>query len=339
MKKIMVFLIVVVLLCTQVSVFAQNEKLHLGAVMIDFTNQFFVDMMEAGNVAAEDYNVDISWKSADGNIDTQIALMENFIEQGVDCILVNPIDNDALITVVQEAADAGIPVVVMAGLVDHPFAVNTLYNDYEDTKLIAKIGAKLIGEKGKVALLYGNKGNVVSDLRQAGYVDAMKEFPEITLIEQPTDWNPATGQQVTQDILAANPDLSLLHCVSDSVTIAALQSVIAAGKQDQVRITSYDGNEAACKLVESGEFYLDLLTGSKRVGYWNVKIGAKLAAGEKAPSSILYLPSHFVMTDEVAAQVKEWGLAEGISILSPQEAIEMADNYQADLGPTSTTEW
>lgn len=339
MKKLIYFFMIVLILVSAFSVGAQDKKLQLGAVMIDFTNQFFVDMMEAGNVAAEDYNVDISWKSADGNIDTQIALMENFIEQKVDCILVNPIDNDSLITVIQEAADAGIPVVVMAGLVDHEHAVNTLYNDYEDTKRIAQIGAKLIGEKGKVALLYGNKGNVVSDLRQQGYLDAMAEFPEIELLEQPTDWDPAKGQQVTQDILAANPDLALLHCVSDAVTIGAQQAVIAAGKQDQVQITSYDGNKEACDLVEKGEFYLDLLTGSKRVGYWNVKIGAKLASGIKAPSNILYLPSHFVMTEEVEKQVREWGLADGISILRPQEAIEMAENYQADLGPNSTNEW
>jgi len=338
MKKILIVTLLLLMLVTS-TVFGQEERYQLGAIMIDFTNQFFVDMMEAGNVAAEDYNVDISWKSADGNIDTQIALMENFIEQKVDCILINPIDNDALIAVTEEAANAGIPVVVMAGIVDHEFAVNTLYNDFEDTKRIAQIGAKLIGEKGKIALLYGNKGNVVSDLRQAGYEEAMKDYPDITFLMQPTDWDPVKGQQVMQDLIAANSDLNLIHSVSDAVTIGAQQAIIAAGKEDEIKITSYDGNTAACERVESGDFYLTLLTGSKRVGYWNIKIGAKLAAGEVPPSHMLYLPSHFVMTDEFAAQVAEWGLADGISILDPQEAIAMAENYQADLGPTSDVEW
>ena len=142
-----------------------------------------------------------------------------------------------------------------------------------------------------------------------------------------------------QDLIAANPDLNLMHSVSDAVTIGAQQAIIAAGKEDEIKITSYDGNTAACERVESGDFYLTLLTGSKRVGYWNIKIGAKLAAGEVPPSHMLYLPSHFVMTDEFAAQVAEWGLADGISILDPQEAITMAENYQADLGPTSDVEW
>jgi len=142
-----------------------------------------------------------------------------------------------------------------------------------------------------------------------------------------------------QDLIAANPDLKLMHCVSDAVTIGAQQSIIAAGLQDQIKITSYDGNAAACELVEKGEFYCTLLTGSKRVGYWNVKIAAKMANGERPPEKILYLPSHLVLTDEIKAKAEEWGLLEGVSVLTPQEAIVMGDAYQADLGPTSSNTW
>lgn len=318
---------------------APAAKKKLGVVMIDLVNQFFVDMMEAGNVAAKDYNVDVTWKSADGNLDNQIALMENFIEQKVDCILVNPIDNDALKSVIEKAANAGIPTVTMAGIVDNPNNYNTLYNDYADTKTIAEIDAKVIGEKGKVALLYGNKGNVVSDLREKGFMEGMAKYPGITVISQPTDWDPAKGQKVAQDIVAANKDLKLLHCVSDAVTIGAQQAIIAAGKQNDIKISSYDGNKEADLKVKSGEFLLTLLTGSKRVGYWNIKIGANLANGIRPKENTLYLSSHFIMNDDFKKQVTDWGLADGLSILTPDDGIAMADNFQADLGPTSKNEW
>ena len=342
MKKLVSLVLALILIATCALALAEADTKVVGVCMIDFTNQFYVDMMEAGDVAAADYNVEVQWKSADGSIETQIAQMENFIQAGVDAIAVNPIDNDALINVCQEAADAGIPVVVMAGLVNHEHAVNTLYNDYMDTYVIAKLDAELIGGEGKVALLYGNKGNIVSDYREAGFLDAMKEYPNIEVIEQPTDWDPATGQQVMQDMLAANPDLKLMHCVSDAVTIGAQQAIIAAGKQDEILISSYDGNAEACDLVENGEFICTLLTGSKRVGYWNIKIAAKMANGEHPGANILYLPSHFVMNDEMKAKFVEFGLDksyEGLSILSPAEAKEMGNAYQADLGPTSGAEW
>jgi ribose transport system substrate-binding protein len=341
MKHVSRLLVLVLVLVTLFSgsAMAQTDKKVIGVCMIDFTNQFYIDMMEAGDIAAVDYNVTLQWKSADGSIETQIAQMENFIQQKVDAIAVNPIDNDALISVVEEAANAGIPIVVMAGLVNHEHAVNTLYNDYNDTYLIAQLGAKLIGEEGKVVLLYGNKGNIVSDFREKGYLAAMATFPKIQVIEQPTDWDPAKGQQVMQDLIAANPDLKLMHSVSDAVTIGAQQSIIAAGLQDTIKITSYDGNKAACELVEKGEFYCTLLTGSKRVGYWNIKVAAKMANGERPPEKILYLPSHLVLTDEIRAKAEEWGLLKGVSVLNPQEAIVMGDAFQTDLGPSSSIEW
>jgi ribose transport system substrate-binding protein len=304
-----------------------DAKKVLGIILIDLTNQFFVDMVEGGNQAAEDYGVEVIWKSSDGNIDKQISLMENFIEQGVDCILVNPIDSAALEGVIRQASEAGIPTVTMAGNVDVDTNYCTVYNDYENTKIIGDIVANLVGGEGKVALLYGNKGNLVSDLRQAGFQEAMAAYPNIELIEQPMNWDPATGLKAAQDIIAANPDLKALHCVSDAVTLAAYQAIRDAGKEDQILVTSFDGNPDACIAVENGELKLSVLTGSKRAGYWNVQVGAQLANGERPAEQIINMATHFVMTDEMKAKVEAMDLGVDISIIGPQEAIAMADLY------------
>lgn len=58
-----------------------GDKPVLGVAMLDMTQEFFVNMIEAGNQAAEDADVEIIWKSADSNLDKQIALIENYIEQ------------------------------------------------------------------------------------------------------------------------------------------------------------------------------------------------------------------------------------------------------------------
>ncbi len=95
-----------------------KDKIVCGVVLIDMTNQFFVDMIEGGNKAAEDYGCEVIWKSADGNFDNEISLMENFIEQGVDCILVDPLDSEGLKPTIEKASAAGIPTITMAGKVD-----------------------------------------------------------------------------------------------------------------------------------------------------------------------------------------------------------------------------
>lgn len=309
------------------------KKKVLGIVMIDLVNQFFVEMVEGGNFAAEDFGVEVIWKSSDGSIEKQIALMENFIEQKVDCILVNPLDNDALIPVVLKATDAGIPTVTMAAIVDSPTNFNTFYNDYADTKIVAHILANLVDKEGKVALIYGNKGNLVSDLRQDGFMDAMAEYPDIEVVQQPSNWDPATGLKAIQDIMSANPDLKGYHCVSDAVTLATYQAVIAAGKEDDLVVTSYDGNIEGSEMVKSGQYKANVLLGSKRVGYWNVKVGSQLADGIFPEEHTLNLPTHLIMNDDMKEKVLEWGIAEGMSIITPDKAIELFNAYREELGP------
>ncbi|RUX57189.1 LacI family transcriptional regulator, partial [Mesorhizobium sp. M7A.F.Ca.US.014.04.1.1] len=73
----------------------------LGLAAIDLQNSFFVRMKEAGDVAAADYGVKSTWQSAEGSLEKQVSIIENFINQGVSAILIDPIDKNAVIPVIQ----------------------------------------------------------------------------------------------------------------------------------------------------------------------------------------------------------------------------------------------
>lgn len=311
---------------------ASNDKEYtLGVVLIDMTNQFFVDMIEGGDKAADDYGAKVIWKSADGNFDNQISLIENFIEQKVDCILVDPLDSDGLKPTIEKASAAGIPTITMAGKVDVDTNYTTVYNDYENSRITAEMTANMIGESGKVALLYGNKGNLVSDLRQEGYYAGMEKYTDITVVEQPTNWDPPTGMKAAQDIIAANPDLKAIHCVSDAVTLAVYQAVKTAGKEDSILITSYDGNEDSLKAVGDGQFVSTVLTGAKKTGYWNIKTGLLLAKGERPTEHVLNLDTHFVLNEDNIQAFKDFNIAPSASLITPAEAMVLAKDYRDEL--------
>ena len=75
-------------------------------------------MKEAGDAAASDYGVKATWQSAEGSLEKQVALIENFINQKVSVILVDPLDKNALLPVINKAAEARIPVVTMGNKVN-----------------------------------------------------------------------------------------------------------------------------------------------------------------------------------------------------------------------------
>lgn len=308
-------------------------KPKLGLVMIDLNHPFYAAMMEAGKKAEADFGVEGIWKSAEGSLEKEIAIIENFIQQKVDCILIDPIDAKGVLPAVNKAIDAGIPVVTMGNFVDAGKNVNTLYNDFGDSKTIARVMGNYLGGKGNVVLLVGTPGNYCSDQREAGFKEGLQEFPDIKLLStQPMDWDPTKAMKVVENWLTTYPDIDAMFCVSDACTFAAIEALKAAGKLEDIAVFSYDGEIEASEKVKAGEIKLDLLTGAKRVGYWNVREGAKLAKGESLANKV-YLPTHFIAKDDVINLMKEKGLDKDISIIGPDQAIKQFDAYQEELGP------
>lgn len=302
----------------------------LGLAAIDLQNSFFVRMKEAGDVAAADYGVKSTWQSAEGSLEKQVSIIENFINQGVSAILIDPIDKNAVIPVIQKAAAAGIPVITMGNKVEAGSNYSTLYPDYDNMSMVARALGKSLGGKGEVALLVGSRGNFVSDTREKGFVETLKkEFPDIKVVGiEPTGWDAAKATNAAQTWLTTYPDLKAIGCISDSLCLAA--DSVASSMGTQLLYGGYDGDAEMKPLIDDGKMVMDVLTGAYRVGYWNIAVAARLANGEKLPQD-LFMPTYFVTSDATAAKLKADGLTFEY-INTDKEAVE-AKNYTEQLGP------
>ncbi|RUT85201.1 MULTISPECIES: sugar ABC transporter substrate-binding protein [unclassified Mesorhizobium] len=302
----------------------------LGLAAIDLQNSFFVRMKEAGDVAAADYGVKSTWQSAEGSLEKQVSIIENFINQGVSAILIDPIDKNAVIPVIQKATAAGIPVITMGNKVEAGSNYSTLYPDYDNMSMVARALGKSLGGKGEVALLVGSRGNFVSDTREKGFVETLKkEFPDIKVVGiEPTGWDAAKATNAAQTWLTTYPDLKAIGCISDSLCLAA--DSVASSMGTQLLYGGYDGDAEMKPLIDDGKMVMDVLTGAYRVGYWNIAVAARLANGEKLPQD-LYMPTYFVTSDATAAKLKADGLTFEY-INTDKEAVE-AKNYTEQLGP------
>lgn len=306
-----------------------QEKV-LGLAAIDLQNSFFVRMKEAGDVAASDYGVKSTWQSAEGSLEKQVGIIENFVNQGVSAILIDPIDKNAVIPAIQKATAAGIPVITMGNKVEAGDNFSTLYPDYENMAMVARAIGTTLGGKGEIALLVGSRGNFVSDTREKGFVETMaKEFPDIKIVGvEPTGWDAAKATNAAQTWLTTYPDLKAIACISDSLCLAA--DSVASATGTELIYGGYDGDAEMKDLIDSGKMVMDVMTGAYRVGYWNIAVAARLANGEKLPKD-LYMPTYFVTSDETAAKLKTAGLTFE-SINTEKQAVE-AKNYTEQLGP------
>jgi ribose transport system substrate-binding protein len=308
-----------------------EKQFKLGVSMIDLSNPFFVSMREAGLKAADDYGVEASFQSADGSLEKQIGIVENFIAQKVDAILINAVDDKGIEPAIKKAKAADIPVIMMANDLDDRYPYETLYPDYDNMVMQARaLGTSLDG-KGDVALLIGARGNSVSDSREAGFKDAMKkEFPGIKIVTtQQTNWDAAKGADVAQTVLNQYPDVDGISCVTDPPCLAAMTAAKAAG-EDDITWASYDGDFSMHPAIEDGALKLDVLTGAERVGYWNIAFAARILKGSKFPKTV-YLPTFFVTSDETADELGSKGLK--LDYVTPEQAKVEATNYAEQMGP------
>jgi ribose transport system substrate-binding protein len=151
----------------------------------------------------------IIYSSAHVDFNKAFADWKAAIAQGVDLIVTYPDFGDAMIPVMKEATDAGIPVATYAwGYVSDP-GKNYLTVVGEDTCALGKTYAYVMNNQvkdGKIAFLGGFPGNPLSEGWQTCEAPALRSSIDV-VAKEPTNWDPSKVQQVVAGILAKNPNI------------------------------------------------------------------------------------------------------------------------------------
>lgn len=207
--------------------------------------------------------------SADGqgDINKQIAAVEDLITKGVDALLLNPKDPMALVAVTKVAKAANIPVFIIDSSID-PSAefVTTIQSDnLANGQLAGEWVAKKFGSKKmKIALLSGNAGNPVGLTRKQGLLQGITEeqlrslgYIDLNVVTQMyTEWTYAGGLKAMEDILVAHPDVNVVITESDVCVLGAIKAIAQAGKTNDILIVAgADGQKEAIKYIMDTDFY------------------------------------------------------------------------------------
>jgi ribose transport system substrate-binding protein len=221
-------------------------------------NPYFVAMCDAGTEACDElgYEILINAGDAETEVDKQISIVEAFIEQGIDALILCPCDGVACVDVINSAYDQGIPTFLVdtdAG--DAADSCNYIAFAGTDNYQGGVTGATWIGENvksGQVVVLDGYAGNVSTTQRMQGFCDEIEKYPDIEVVAvEYANCEISKGMEVTENMLMAYPDLAGIFCCNDMMAIGAGQAVEAAGKRDQIIICGFDGQpDAAQKIIE-----------------------------------------------------------------------------------------
>ncbi|GHV75806.1 ABC transporter substrate-binding protein [Spirochaetia bacterium] len=249
MKKVLTFGIAVVLavIVATGAVFAGGSKDKAAAkkgYVIGFSNSFngntYRQAMERyAKEAAEILKgtgelSELIFAESNRNNSDQIKQIQTFIMQGVDAIIIDPGSATALNGVIQEASDAGIPVIIVndgpvTSTAEKCYQIN--FDAVEQMGALTQYVVDAIGGKGTIIELRGAAGDSFDATAHQGVVNVLKNYPNIKVAaEIYTDW---TGSKAQAELASVLPTLGKIDAIvtQGGDSYAAVQAFKAAGKE------------------------------------------------------------------------------------------------------------
>ncbi len=204
--------------------------------------------------------------------ENQIAAIRNFIQQEVDYIVLAPVTESGWDTVLQEAKDAEIPVIIVDRAVDASEDLFTAYVGSNFKLEGLKAGTwldKYLEAKGvedaKVVNIQGTIGASAQIGRTEGLQEVDKASDRFEVIaEQTGEFTQAKGQEVMESFLKQYDDINVVYCENDNEAFGAIDAIEAAGKtvgsdiaNGEIMVMSFDTVKQGIEYVKDGKITLN----------------------------------------------------------------------------------
>lgn len=264
---------------------AGEDKITVGFVISTQTNPFFVSLKDGAEAKAKELGVELIVLDSQDDSAKAAANMEDLITRGVDLILVNPTDSDAIVNSVIDANEANIPVIT----------VDRSSNGGEVLSYIASdniAGGKMAGEfiieklngKGKVVELEGIAGTNAARERGEGFNESIKDSELEVVAKQTADFDRVKGLEVMENILQSQPEINAVFAHNDEMALGALEAIKASNRD--IIVVGFDATDDAVASVEAGDMAATVAQQPELIGEIGIETAVKVLKGEKVEENV-----------------------------------------------------
>ena len=260
-----------------------GKKFTIAVVPKGTTHPFWKSVNAGAQKAANDYKaqgvqVDLIWKGPlrEDDREQQIQVVEGFTSQGVNGIVLAPLDSKALVRPVEEAKKAGIPTVIMdSGLETDQIVSFAATDNRKGGQLAADRLGQILGGKGKVLMLRYLEGSASTNDREEGFLEEIKaKFPNIELIstDQYAGATRDSAKRTAENLLQRYGDqVNGIFASNEPATtgmLLALQDINKAGK---VVFVGFDSSPQFVDAMKNGQMQGIVVQNPFAIGELGVK--------------------------------------------------------------------
>jgi ABC-type sugar transport system substrate-binding protein len=284
------------------------QEYTIGSMIWNTTIPFYSGLIQGQEDAAAERGIELLVRNGQGDLGQEIAVIQQFIAQGVDLILVSASDSQGIVPVIRQANEAGIPVISVNSTVGEGAEIVTYVgaDDYMFGQEQGRLVVETIGSEGAIALILGHLGVSAQILREDGLESVLGDYPGIRIVaKQSADWDYAEALAITQDLLNRYPPGELDAIVSQGPEgVAGARYAQQVGRSDVLFITG-DYPSAVRDAILAGVVHGTINQDPYPQGYRAVEVAHLYLTGRTeeivAPHDYLPLP---LVTQENAADME-----------------------------------
>lgn len=243
-----------------------KDEIVIGFSQTGFNHPWRSEMINSAQAEVNRYT-NVRMIVTDGNVDIvdQSGDVRDLISQGVDAIVISPVESDGLVAAVEEAYAAGIPVIVLDR--DIYTDQRTLFIGQSNVTMGAAVAQKMVDDltarygepKGKILEITGLVGSSPAIDRQAGMMSVLENYPNIEILATGDgEWIRDPAVSLMEDWLVAYDEIDAVFSHAEESSWGAQLAIERAGRQgDGIMHYTCDGSNEGFVDVKNGVFNAD----------------------------------------------------------------------------------
>jgi galactofuranose transport system substrate-binding protein len=289
---------------------AGGDKITMGFAQVGAESGWRTANTKSVQDSAKKAGIDLKFSDAQQKQENQIKAIRSYIQQKVDVIAFSPVVESGWDTVLKEARNAKIPVILTDRAVDS--SDKTLYKTFLGSDFVEegkKAGDWLVKDSKSatdtvnIVEIQGTTGSAPANDRKEGFAEAIKADPHLKVIaSQSGDFTRSGGKQVMEAFLKNNADIDVVFAHNDDEGLGAIEAIEAAGKVPgkDIKIITIDAVKDGMTALSNGKINY-IVECSPMLGDQLMDLAKKVVAGESVPERVVTEETTF--TQEQAKQV------------------------------------
>lgn len=261
------------------------------------THEYWKSIHAGAVKAAKEVGVEILWKGPlkEDDREAQIKVVEDLAARGIAGMVIAPLDDVAMQGPVRNAVRAGIPVVIVdSPLTGADFVSFVATDNYQGGRIAGEHLCKLLGGRGRAAMLRCAVGSASTLERERGWLEAIAACPEIKVVSDNQYGGVSTESafQVSENLLSrlTNADGSIgvdgLFCSNESTCFGLLRALQNNGLAGKVKLVGFDSSPKLVEALAAGQIDGLVVQNPFMMGYLGVKYMAAHLRGETVPARV-----------------------------------------------------